>query len=291
MNFNIRITGTIKNPKIVAEGENRHIIKPEDYPMFMIDKERMKSHFEAAWGGGRPKGVYLTNSELPWGDQSYEKYGLQETTIVQKAVRAEILSHESSPFVLFGPTFRNYLDQDAPIEADLRLNFTESISTNWQWDVRAGVENSTTVSAEVGGDAVGGKVGVSNTSTVRVEGGYGQGGAQEKSRSADAGAKAGTVLKPGQAVVLRLSATRGTMVARVWYETKVIGHCWIDYGRRVKLPGRGGPNGHFFYFDPTWAHVPKPNINETQTINVDVKVDASIDLYPMELDGKERQGA
>lgn len=280
MAFQVRIGGSVENPQIQFSGEESHVIKPEDYDVIGLNMERLKDRIEGGWGGGRPKDIYLKDEGLPWNDQSYGKYGLTQVQVKRRIRNAQIISADTEPFVAIGVPARNASSHKATVRVDSNFSVTHRMGRSWNADVRVGASQTTTI--EVGGDAVGAKAGYSQT--LSVEAGYGQGGTTEKEEQIGTAIGLDVELEPHSGAQAKLTATRGKIIAAVEYETSWWGHIWVDYGRRVKLVGRGSnPNGHMFYFDPIGSHTWGPKIDR-ETLEIDLYVNARVDIEDLALD-------
>ncbi|MXZ20458.1 MAG: hypothetical protein F4Y84_07620 [Caldilineaceae bacterium SB0665_bin_25] len=276
MAFQVKIVGDINNPRIEFSGSEQRVVGGDpDYAVMGVNWEALKTRIEQGWGKGRPKAIYGRNAELPWGDQSYQQYGLTELTIRRRIRNAWIVSADTRPYVAVGLAARNMSRSKAEVGVDTNLSLTHSMSQGWNAEVRAGY--SQTVSVEVGGDTYGGKVGAS--STWSVEASYGQSGSQTREEQIGTGAHVNVELDPHMGAQAKLTATRGSIQARVEYETTWWGHLWIDYGKRVYVPGKASrKDGHFFYFEGIENHNwGSPRI-EYQDISLDLYANANIDI-------------
>lgn len=282
MAFNIQILGTTEKPSVRATGEEVRVIKPEDHEVIGLNMGGLLSRIEGGWGGGRPKAIYLRNEDLPWNDQSYGKYGLTEVQVRRRITSARIVEEVLRPYAALGIPARNNSGRKATVEVAANFSVTNSVSSSWNAEARVGA--SQTVSVEAGGDVYGGKVGIS--STVSVEASYGQGGSESKDEQVGHSGSVSIELDPHTAAQAKLTASRGQIVVVIEYTTDWWGHIWVDYGRRVKLAGRGSnPSGHFFYFDPITSHVFGTRVDR-QTIHIDQFGNYSVDIVDLPLEMK-----
>lgn len=285
MSINIFIDKVNGRTVVNASGEERKPLTHEDYSLFEIDQERIKTHLQNGWGGGRPKAIYFDNNGLPWGDQSYEKHGLTSCYLRRRVRNAHVVQDVVRPYAATGVMAYNNSPYNSKVHVDTNFMLANKVVSSWSADAR--ISDTTTVSAEIGGEAVGGKVSVSKSLT--VEAGYGQGGSKEKDEQIGSGTSVEVELPAFSAAQAHLASSRGILVVRVEYETTVHGHLWIDYGRRVKLVGRSNPrgNGHFFYFDAIEWHVPRPVKTAYQTLEYDLYTENSVTIkqIPMKEQG------
>lgn len=267
MAFVVRNIGTVEQPRFAVSGEERKPLTTEDYSEIGLDYNHLLDHFERGWGIGRPKALYFSNQGLPWGDQSFGKYGLAEPQIIRRATGVYVLRDETQPFVATGLASVNRSDRQASVGLDTSLTLTSSTETSWNADVRAGAGGS--VSVEVGGDAYGAKVGY--TASWNVEAGYGQGGREEKSEAVGSTFSASVELPPHTGAQIKSVGSRGILILEVPFEVRVDGYCWIDYGRRVART----PNARaaFFHFEPM-ANLLAPK-NDRMQVNVDLYANQS----------------
>lgn len=279
MTFQVQIVGSLENPDIRVTGEEFHIIKNEEFAKFQLDIERMKSHFENGWGIGRPKSIYLRNKDLPWGDQSYARYGLEDVTVRKKAVSARILSIETAPLIALGLPAYNALD--FPVKVKLEASFTLSESLTSTWNAEASGSESVEVGIEVGGEAVGAKASVKSTTTLSAS--YGEGGSTTNDRTIGSAAGLEIELPPKSSAQAKLTATSGRMIVLVDYQTSIEGSVWIDYGHPVRR--RPGDKPHSFFFEPAALSVPKPILLDRNTLQFDTYVNYRLDAEPVEAVG------
>lgn len=287
MAFNIRITGPVEKPGIVVTGEQRELFNwNRDAGAWGTGPGQIMDRIQNGWvqtngqSAPRPKSIYCVSGDLPWGDQSYERYGLAQMQTVKRVVSAQIVQERLSPYSIIADTWRNSREvPEGRNSDDYKVGFqtgqdyslTNSVETSWNAQVTAG--SSATVSVEVGGDAMGGKVGVSQTMSLEVS--AGTGGRKEQDEAVGVNRSVSAELYPGEATDVVIVSQKGDLVASVVYETLVEGYLWIDMGRRVDILGKGA---HNFFFEPVQNHFWP--LRQVQTIDVDFYNKSDLELRP-----------
>jgi hypothetical protein len=165
----------------------------------------------------RPKSIYCVSSDFPWGDQSYERYGLAQMQTVKRVVSAQIVQERLSPYSIIADTWRNGRevpegrnpdDYKVGFQTGQDFSLTNSVETSWNAQVTAG--SSTTVSVEVGGDAMGGKVGVSQTMSLEVS--AGTGGRNEQDVAVGVNRSVSAELCPSEATDVVIVSQKGDLL-------------------------------------------------------------------------------
>ena len=227
------------NPHIVARGCNVHVVTDQEIDKYHLRSSgRIQDHIEKGWGK-RPKEIYFKDSgRMPWkaSDASYARFGWHPVQVKLCVAHARILEVTSQPFLIAEQIYENHNDQPATYTAEVSRDITHSVSRSWNAQVTAGFEQ--TISYEVGGDAVGGKVG--GSTTISFEASYGQGG--ENTQSETVGTQTGieVPLKPGTGAKAQLVASKGVIHAQIDYELTIDGQVFLDFGPKKY-------KGHHFY--------------------------------------------
>lgn len=276
MAFQIRVVGDLEHPRIEASGEERRLLKPEEYGAVGIDIAHLKRHFANGWGGPEPKNIYTVNEQLPWGDQNYQKYGLEEGFIRRRLIEARLVNTETSPYQATGLAARNNSDREASVHVNTDFSVNHTMSTNW--NVNASVTATTSVEVTAGGEAYGGSVKMGQS--LSVSAGYGQGGEDSKSEQIGSSAGVQVELPPHTGAQAKLVSSKGSLIIRAKYVLDFGGHLWLDYGRKVTLVDRGS---HFFFFEAIPNILAHPVQEEWQTISIDRYFNHNIDIENVEL--------
>ena len=228
-------------PHIVAHGCEFHVITDDEIGKFQLrDRGRIQDRIEKDWGR-RPHEIYFKDSpKMPWKseDASYARFGWHPLRTQLCAVRARLLDISTQTVTIASQTFENNNDTPATFTAEVHREVTNRVNRSWNAQVTAGFSQS--ISYEIGGDAVGGKVG--GETTFSFEASYGEGG--EKERSETVGTQTGVEvsLDPGKKASAQLVVAKGVIRAQVDYEVRVDGQVFIDFGKKKF-------KGHHFYAD------------------------------------------
>lgn len=219
------------------------------------DENWMKDRIQRNWADSRGRGVvrpahaFLNDREgWPWGDQSYARYGLTPVRMVQRCVGSRVLRDETQPYAAVVDTWINHSDHPAQFGGSMKAELTDTLEDNWSAEASAGIE--TTVSVEVGGDVYGGKVGVSQSTSLSTT--LGKGGSKSKSNTVGSEASVSQEIPPHTGAESRVNASKGTLVIQCDYACWLEGHIWLDFGRRQEVGRRGS---HYFFFEDVKAHI------------------------------------
>ena len=227
------------HPSIHVSGETIHQMKRKELDKLLFGKYDLIEKIQALHGGHKIDDFHLSDEDQVPGnlEGSFSKYRWKPVQVLSRAKDAQILEVTNQPAIVGRAPVSN--ESSIPhFEAHYEIteNVSDSIAREAHWDVSSTIEQ--TVSYEVGGDAVGGKVG--GSTSVSFTGGYGQSDTKEK--TVDTGSLgSGTVpLEPGQKAVVELSASRGSIKARVDYEQQIRGGVFYHFGKRV--------DGHYLWY-------------------------------------------
>ena len=265
MAFRIKILGTVARPTIEVTGENRESIQTwNQLEPFGIHKDRLMEHIDRTWKR-RPRAILLSEQSVNhhWSDQSFARYGWTPAALIKRAVRSAIIKETNEPYAVIVDEFYH----EGPAEVGqygttVDKTLSNSIETNWTGSVSVG--SSTEVSVEVGGDAVGAKVGVKQTLSLDTS--FGKGGSKVVDDSTRVERRLDTELRIGERALAKLTATKGSLVASVVYHTLIEGGLWLDFGKRHRPPGKDHA-AHFWYL-PLRDHVGSP-LKAIQLIDID----------------------
>lgn len=244
-------------PAIRVEGTEVRKPKPEDLAAFGIPTQNDLLGLIGNHLGARPKAVYMEDP-LPWGDQSYGKYGLESVRVLVRYMDARIDRLERNPVIVNRKEFENTRRDKKPgtFGGDISRTVTNVMERNWNAGGSVGFEQS--IYYEVGGDAVGGKVGGSTTLSATAS--YGEGGRTEKQEALTSGTNVEVELEYGEKVTASLTCMKGILVAHATVASSLQGTFFVDMGRRYK--------GHFFHFVPV-ARVKAMVLKRTETIQAE----------------------
>ena len=230
--FSITIIGgsDSRSPSVRATGRVEEVITDKDRNAFKIEDSDLKraigEHF-----GKKPNNAYV-KSKTPWGDL-YSKYKWPQVHRVTEVDSATILETTSNPTILSSKTFTNNSNEPATFDASISERVRNTTESNWSKTDGISVGQSVTYKVNFpDGD-------VSGTTSFDYSHTWGKGGS--KSKSIDVGSQEGVTvnLKPGERVVAKLNASRGTMKVQIVYRSYLTGSTAVNYNPAYK--------GHHFW--------------------------------------------
>lgn len=271
MGIVIQLKGTRENPRVELSGENVGLLDEKTMNSFGFNRDSLKEFYRKAWGK-KPGDIFFNEAEVKarWNDQSYAKYGLKDCQVFMRPQKALILANETKPVALQRTGFDNSKSKfPGTFKVEVNKSVTNKISRSWDVQVSVGISN--TISWEIGGEAVGGKIG--GETTVSVESSYGESNGWEKEESLGYLSGAEVTLEPfskGEAIV---SVTDGYLLIKVWYHIFIDGHIWLNFPQKHE--------GHYFHFRPLGDCVGNRSKYSTEMTNIDVYSEGSIKLITL----------
>ena len=263
MSFKVTVGGTVERPTINVSGSSREPATWIELADWGINWNQIYNKINAGWGH-RLANLLVQEAEVQerWGDQSFARYGWQPATICMAAVDAKIIKETNEPFaVVVDEYFHEGPSDEGEYATQIDYQLARSVETNWSRQLSVG--QAVEVGVEVGGEAVGAKASVKSTTSMEVT--VGQGGSKTVQDATTVSRYLKTTLKKGERALAKVTATKGSLVAAVNYMAWLEGGFWLDFGRRVNIPGRGA---HYFFYDPITAHT-GGKIQRTQIIDID----------------------
>ncbi|EHM46274.1 hypothetical protein HMPREF0880_03544 [Yokenella regensburgei ATCC 43003] len=228
MGINVQVN-TDADPKkttVSASGSIQHVITGNEVNSFGLSDSALKDAV-AKYFGKRPNDAYL-KSPTPWGDL-YKTYGWEQVQTVLVARSAQVLSVNSSPSIIKTVILKNNSNKPATFNASVSDNITNSVETNW--NVTTSVDFSETVSYEVSFEGLG-SVGGSTTWSFGMS--FGVGGSKSESISIGSDQGVTVDLDPGESVEVQLTASIGSLRARVFYDVYLTGYSAVNYNPTFK---------------------------------------------------------
>ena len=211
-------------------GSLLHVISDTERQTFHLSDYQLKQAVGKNFGRV-PDDAYL-HSSTPWGDL-YKTYGWEEVKTVLIPTKSEILGVTTDSISLKNQVFEN----NSTITANYDVSITDSVqnSVTNSWSTGGSFTFTQKFTYEVGflGTGAGGETDFS------YEQSWGVAGSHTKGVTMGSSSGVMATLKPGQAVKAVLTATRGVLRARVWYNSYLEGSTAINYGNTYK--------GHHFW--------------------------------------------
>ena len=237
MGLNVRLEPG-DNPQVIVTGEIIEKMTHEHVKDLLMGEKDLLNRVTKIHGK-RPDGIHLSEEDNvpPHLKDSFAEYGWHEGRVVIHPGKARI-NKATSNLVAVGSALCYNDDDDSNLVAAYEIDeqVTNTIEHSSEWKVGASITQ--TVTYEVGGDAVGGKVGGSTALTVSSE--YGESARTSKEVST-ASKGSGTVeLEPGERSIVVLSATRGAIDATVTYEHAISGGVFYHFGDHI--------DGHYLWY-------------------------------------------
>ena len=236
----------------------------------LMDKVRNLHH------GARPDGIHLSDEDgVPHNlAGTMSKYGWNPGRVVVHPGKARVNEATSNP-VAIGSALVHNDDDDSNLIAAYQIDetVTNTVGHSSDWNITAGFSQSITY--EVGGEAVGGKVGGSTTFSVSTS--YGESSSHTKEISSGSHGSGTVELEPGERSFVVLSATRGAVEADVEYVHAIDGGVFYHFGKRI--------DGHYLWY-ARFSDLYNPReLHRTrrEKLSIDVYSDWDIGLEPGEV--------
>ena len=262
-----------EHPQIHVTGTIVEKLRREQLSDLLRGESDLMDRIKAKHHGARPDGIHLSDDDgVPHNlAGTMAKYGWNPGRVVIHPGKAHVLEATSNP-VAIGSAFVHNDDDDSDLEAEYEIDetVTNTVGHTSDWNISAGFSQSVTY--EVGGEAVGGKVGGSTTFSVST--GYGESANHSKDVGSGSHGKGSVNLEPGERSYVVLSATRGAVEAEVVYQHQIDGGVFYHFGKRI--------DGHYLWYAPfselyTRAELSRPR---HETLSIDVYSDWDIGLEP-----------
>lgn len=218
---------TAEKSTIEVTGFTKGIITDDQRAQFGIENAELKEMVNK-YHGGSVNDVF-TSDPTPW-NNLYKTYKWEEVYVLLTAVDAEVIELTSNPVILGAKTLTNHSNVDAEFTTSISESVTESFSSTWNSSLASTLGQEVSYGVE---GIAGGKTSFSFTTEF--------GESETTSHQATVGAASGVtvVLRPKQSVIAKLSASRGTLKARVTYEARLGGLVACNYNPTFK--------GHHFW--------------------------------------------
>jgi len=232
--FNVHITAGKEQSScfVGASGIDKHVITDAERETFQLGTDAQLKKAVENYKGAYPDDAYL-HSPTPWGDL-YEKFDWEQTKVTLEPTASQILSVSTQPVQVRQQTFVN----DSSVTGIFDCSISQEVTTTSasSWSTGGTFEASQSIDYHVGFLGTGG----GGESSMSYSQEWGKGG--ETSSSITIGSESGVTveLKPDQAVVATLYASKGVMKVRVKYAGYLLdGRCAVNYANTFE--------GHHFY--------------------------------------------
>ena len=202
-----------------VEGKVMHTITEEERSTFRLSDSQLKDAVNKSFGK-RPNDAYLC-SPTPWGDL-YKTYNWEQTNTVVTA-SAEILDITSKPVALKTETFENNSSHDANFQVSVTDTVSDTVSSSWNTGGSLLIGQKIKYMVGFLGTGAESESSISSTRS------WGEGGSTSKIVTVGSSASVSVTLKPQQAVVATLTASRGVMKVRIRYNAHLTGTTAINY--------------------------------------------------------------
>ena len=261
------------NPQIFVTGTIVEKLRREQLSDLLRGESDLMDRVRAKHHGARPDGIHLSDDDgVPHNlAGTMAKYGWNPGRVVIHPGKAHVNQATSNP-VAIGSAFVHNDDDDSDLTAEYEIDesVTSTVAHSSDWNIAAGFSQSITY--EVGGEAVGGKVGGSTTFSVSTS--YGESSSHSKEVSSGSHGKGSVLLEPGERSFVILSATRGAVEAEVEYAHQIDGGVFYHFGKRI--------DGHYLWYTPFADLYSREELHRIrrETLSIDVYSDWDIGLEP-----------
>mmetsp|Transcript_12753 Transcript_12753/g.35346 ORF Transcript_12753/g.35346 Transcript_12753/m.35346 type:complete len:339 (+) Transcript_12753:61-1077(+) len=225
VNININAGPTEAESSVQATGSVQEVITDSQRTSFKLNDSQLKSAVNAYFGKA-PNDAYL-HSPTPWGDL-YKTYHWPQVNTVTKPTSAQILGIVSKPVTLASKTFENKSSKKATFSGGITDQVSETTTSSWTTSNSLKIGQKFTYKVEFLGTGGGGETSLEYSHT------WGQGGSESTSTTVGTSSGIQVVLDPGEKVEAVLSASRGTLKVRVFYESYLTGSTAINYNPTYK---------------------------------------------------------
>lgn len=254
-----------KSSDVKATGSIQHVITNDERGTFKLSDSELKSAVNAYFGQS-PTDAYLS-SPTPWGDL-YKTYSWPQVQTVLVVSSAQVLGVSSQPVIVKTQEFANNSSKKATFNVAVSESVEDTVTSSWN----TGGTLSISQSISVGVDFI-----VKGTvkDTLSYSQDWNVGGSKSKTVTVGSESGASIELKPGQAIEAKLSASRGVLKVRVFYNAYLIGNTAVNYDKGYK--------GHHFWSLPIKDVMAKAKINNsvksTQDIEIGYYSNSKVDLF------------
>lgn len=213
-----------QSSSVKATGSIQHVITDEERNTFGLNDNALKNAV-AAYFGKRPNDAYL-HSPTPW-DDLYKTYGWQQVSTVLVPEKAEILGMTSEPVIVKTQEFSNVSSKPGTFNVAISEQVSNTSSSTWSTGGTLTIGQKITYGIDF---IVEGK----GETSMSYSQSWGIGGTQSKTITVGSTSGVSVVLDPGEAIIASLSASRGSLKVRIWYNAYLIGTTAVNYNPKYK---------------------------------------------------------
>ncbi len=235
INLEIISGSDVFNTEVLPFGYEEHFITPEEREMFNIGKDsQLKSAVENHFGE-RPEDVHLLPEDYPWG-KIYNDYNWSPVKASYYVADISILDVQQEKVIISQKEFENKSSIAATYNASITESVANTIESSWN--------SSNKLS---GGFNIKGKFSVlavetEATTSIGFEHTWGKGGTTRHMTTVGTTTGLSVTLKPKEAVIAELTATRGRLKVKINYNVLLSGSILANYYPPYK--------DHHFWFLP-----------------------------------------
>lgn len=254
---------------VKATGSFVDVISDANRDKFKLKDGDLKNYVNKYWGK-KPNDAYL-HSKTPWGDL-YKTYKWSQVKTTMKPIKAEVVKSDGVPTILANKIVRN----DGPSVSTYRTGITQEVTTEisntWKNETSVTIENEVSVSFEGLGGAKS-KMGMTTT--------FGHDKTVSERSTVGTNDEISLTLKPGEAVDVQLTATKGKMTVRVTFECTLYGSVAVNYNPTYR--------GHHFFALGVNGVMKAGGAPSKKTITQDITIDFVTDTQIVIKDISEKK--
>lgn len=214
---------------VTVTGEEWHLITDKELKEFKIDG----GNLIAAAGKffGKNPGNAFVRSPTPMEGNTvnlYEKFGGEQVTVKVRVKSASIVGVTSTPTIIATKDFSNNSKVAGTFNADISQHVSNTVESNWSSTGQLAVNQTVSYGIKLLGTGVGGETSLNYTE------GWGKGGSTTLQTTVGSTDGLSVSLQPGQAVIGKLTASKGTLLIRVVYGASLEGLVWTNYNPTYK---------------------------------------------------------
>jgi hypothetical protein len=214
---------TKESCEITATGTVLHVITDKEAEAFGIDDESLKNAIEKYFDR-KPNEAYLHGPA----DDLYKTYKWEEVQIVLEAISATIIDVTSEPKIIEKKISKNNHRNKATFSMDITQSVETTAESNWSTTETITMEQSINYGIKILG------TGTEGTTSFSFSRELCQGGSKSHTHTIGSTHGVEVELDPGEAVLGELTASKGTMKAKIVYEAKLIGTTAVRYHPKHK---------------------------------------------------------
>lgn len=255
INIKIKAGKDKDTSSIEINGTVEHIITDKEVDTFRLHEENLKNAVDKH-AGKKPSDVYL-HSPTPWGDL-YKSYGWEQVKTILKVIKSEVLEVTSNPTIVATKHLVNTSNYPGEFNASIEESVENTTETTWSSTHTIEISQSFTYSVSFLG------TGGAGTTSMSYSGSWGEGGS--KSQTVTVGSSQGVTvnLEPKQSAIAELTASKGVMKVRIFYEASLSGSVAANYSKKHE--------GHYFWRYDISEIMGNADINNSLEFTEDIEI-------------------